>query len=208
MQKKANFLSITRAARFLEVSPDTLRRWEAKGIVTPLRTEGGSRRYTLIDLKIAKLNKRKVRFLQIPALFKQNYINSRRDLKIALLTSFIWIFGLLAYQLLTPVFLRPTNPEQRILSAELKEPAGLKIASETTPVKVYAIEVELPSEATPVVLKMAPKVVGQDVGLLTRRLNDTPAIVYTNTLDRYYSLGPVSNPSLQQTSNSKTLSFW
>ncbi len=129
MQNEANFLTIAQAAEFLKVSPDTLRRWEDKGIVTPLRTKGGSRRYTLLDLKIAKLNKRKReqvlssrnRFFQIPALLRQNYINSKQDLKIALLTSFLWIFALSAYHFLTPVFLRPTNPEQQISSNQANE---------------------------------------------------------------------------------------
>lgn len=114
MQNEPNFLTITQAADFLKVSPDTLRRWEERGIVTPIRTKGGSRRYTLLDLKIAKLNKRKTRSFQISTLLKQNYINHKRDLKIALFTSFLWIFGLLALHFLTPVFLRPTNPEQQI----------------------------------------------------------------------------------------------
>lgn len=114
MQNEPRFLTITQAAEFLRVSPDTLRRWEEKGIVTPSRTKGGSRRYTLLDLKIAKLNKKKTRSFKLSTLLKQNYINHRRDLKIALLTSILWIFALLIFHFLTPVFLRPTNPEQQI----------------------------------------------------------------------------------------------
>lgn len=121
MQNEAKFLTITQAAKFLKVSPDTLRRWEDRGIIAPQRTKGGSRRYTLLDLKIARLNKRKIRFFQIPTLLKQNYINSKQDLKIALLTSFLWIFGLLAYHFLTPVFFRPTNPQQQISSNQASE---------------------------------------------------------------------------------------
>ena len=121
MQKEATFLTIARAAQFLQVSPDTLRRWEEKGIVTPARTKGGSRRYTLLDLKIARLNKRKTRFSQIPTLLKQNYISHKRDFKIALFTSFLWIFALLAYKFLAPVFLRPTSPEQQISSNQASE---------------------------------------------------------------------------------------
>lgn len=111
MQTEPNFLTITQAAKFLKVSPDTLRRWEDKGIVAPARTKGGSRRYTLLDLKIAKL-KRKM---------KENFAYHRRDFKIALLTSFLWIFGLLIYHFLTPVFLRPTNPEQQVSFDQLKK---------------------------------------------------------------------------------------
>lgn len=121
MQKEATLLTITQAAQFLKVSPDTLRRWEDKGIIAPQRTKGGSRRYTLLDLKIARLNKRKARFFQISTLLKQNYINSKQDLKIALLTSFLWIFALLIFHFLTPVFFRPTNPQQQISSNQASE---------------------------------------------------------------------------------------
>lgn len=126
LRKEATLLTIAQAAKFLKVSPDTLRRWEAKGIVTPQRTKGGSRRYTLLDIKIAKLNKKKSRFFQISTLFRQNYINHKRDFKIALFTSFLWIFGLLAFHFLTPIFLRPTNPEQQISSNQASQ------ASETS----------------------------------------------------------------------------
>ncbi len=39
-------LSIQEAAKKLKVSTKTLRRWENKGVLTPIRTEGGHRRYT------------------------------------------------------------------------------------------------------------------------------------------------------------------
>lgn len=189
MQIEPTLLTITQAAQFLKISSDTLRRWEDKGIVKPVRTKGGSRRYTILDLKIARLNKKK----------KQNYINSKKDLKIVLLTSFLWIFGLLIYNFLAPVFLRPTNPEQQILSTELKEPTRLKVASETTPVeasfslrdKVYAKEVLLPSEQAPVVLKMTPSVTGQNTDLLIDRSGDLPTLQYTNTTNQYYTLQPL-----------------
>lgn len=190
MQNKANFLTITRAAEFLKVSPDTLRRWEDKGIVTPQRTKGGSRRYTLIDLKIARLNKNKLKFFQIPTLLKQNYINSGQDLKIALITSFLWIFGLTAYHFLTPIFLRPTNPEQRIISDQLKEQNHLKIASETTPNGISTIKVLIvPGNPTPMENKITPPTAGSD--LLIRRSGNLPTLEYTNVLDQYYSLQPL-----------------
>src|SRR3989338_8181033 len=47
--------SITDAAKRLGVSTKTLRRWEKSGLVTPARTAGGQRRYTVEDLEaIAK----------------------------------------------------------------------------------------------------------------------------------------------------------
>ncbi len=111
MQKQANFLTITQAAEYLKVSPDTLRRWEDKGLITPQRTRGGSRRYTLLDLKIAKLNKRVGRV---------NYIRSRQDLKIALITSFLWVIALLTFYFLPLLFSRPTNPNQQILPDQVQ----------------------------------------------------------------------------------------
>lgn len=183
MQKKAEFLTIAQAAQFLNVSPDTLRRWEDRGIVTPHRTKGGSRRYTLLDLKIAKLNKRKTRAFQLPTLLTKNYISSKRDLKIAILTSFLWIFGILIFNLLAPSFLRPTNPDRQILSEQLKQQTGLRKASDTAPVKVYAIEVQLPDNETPVILKMAPSLVGKS--------HDLPDLRYTNQVDQYYTITPL-----------------
>lgn len=104
MQNKAKFLTIAQASEILQISPDTLRRWEDRGIVTPHRTRGGSRRYTLLDLKIAKL-KRKV---------KQDYKGHSRDFKIAFITSLLWILALLVFYFVVPIFTRPTNPDQQI----------------------------------------------------------------------------------------------
>ena len=45
------FLSIKKAADFLGISPQTLRRWERNGkISSPIRTRGGQRRYELTQL--------------------------------------------------------------------------------------------------------------------------------------------------------------
>lgn len=109
MQKEPKLLTITQAAKFLNISPDTLRRWEEKGIVTPARTKGGSRRYMLLDLKIAKLNRKKTKFFQIHTLLKQNYISHKRDLKIVVFTSVLWVLVIIIYHFLAPVFLNPTN---------------------------------------------------------------------------------------------------
>lgn len=187
MQSKAKFLTITQAAEFLKVSPDTLRRWEDKGIVTPARTKGGSRRYTLLDLKIARLNKKKHKFFQLPALLRQNYISSRHDLKIALFTSFLWVFALLSFHFLTPVFLRPTNPEQRIISEQLKEQVRLKLASETTPSKLNTTKVSVNTDKLPVAKKIFPPTAGADL-LIGHSL---PALEYSNVINQYYSLQPL-----------------
>lgn len=195
MQSKAKFLTITQAAEFLKVSPDTLRRWEDKGLVAPQRTKGGSRRYTLLDLKIARLNKRKTKFFQISSLLTQNYINSRQDLKIALITSFLWIFALLSFHFLTPIFLRPTNPEQRIISEQLKEQNHLKKASETTPSEASFLlrnelnttKVSVNTNKPPVVEKIFPPTAGTDL-LIGHSL---PALEYSNVINQYYSLQPL-----------------
>ena len=44
-------VSIGEAARIAGVSISTLRRWEKEGTITPLRTPGGQRRYTIATLK-------------------------------------------------------------------------------------------------------------------------------------------------------------
>lgn len=52
-----NLLTIKEAARILKVSEKTLRRWEEKSYITPIRTTGKHRRYSLDQLKTAKKNK-------------------------------------------------------------------------------------------------------------------------------------------------------
>ena len=42
----SNLLNIKEAAAYLNVHPDTLRRWDEKGKLNSLTTEGGHRRYT------------------------------------------------------------------------------------------------------------------------------------------------------------------
>jgi excisionase family DNA binding protein len=47
MQKDKRWYTISEAAKYLGVSPDTLRRWEKAGkISSPSRTAGGARRYS------------------------------------------------------------------------------------------------------------------------------------------------------------------
>lgn len=45
-----SFVSISKAAKFLQVSPDTLRNWEKEGKLLPSRTHGGARRYSATEL--------------------------------------------------------------------------------------------------------------------------------------------------------------
>lgn len=182
MQNKANLLTITQAAEFLKVSPDTLRRWEAKGIVTPGRTRGGSRRYTLLDLKIAKLNKKKTKLSQISTLLKQNYINHKHDFKIASLTSFLWIFGLLALHSLAPVFLQPTSTDQQVSLDNLKKQDKLKVA----PGNIFV----LPDPA-PETENITPPTTGSDI-----ISNHLPALRYSENPDQYYSLTYNNNNNL------------
>lgn len=191
MQKEPKFLTIAQAAQFLGVSPDTLRRWEERGIVTPHRTKGGSRRYTLLDLKIAKLNKRKVRFFQLPTLLTKNYINSKQDLRIALLTSVLWIFGLLTYHFLSPILFKPTNLQQAAISDQIKDQTHLKIASETTGNEINTIKNLALPDSGPATSGLTPKSVTQGTDLLIRRSGDLPTIQYTNALNKYYSLQPL-----------------
>jgi len=48
---KKKYISIHEAAKVLDVSTKTLRRWEASGRITSLRTKGGHRRYSLADIR-------------------------------------------------------------------------------------------------------------------------------------------------------------
>lgn len=49
-QKFKKFISISKAAKILHVSPDTLRNWEKEGKLIPIRTKGGARRYSSSEL--------------------------------------------------------------------------------------------------------------------------------------------------------------
>jgi len=51
-------LPVSKAASFLGVSAETLRRWDRKGILKPFRTKGGQRRYSLINLESYKSGER------------------------------------------------------------------------------------------------------------------------------------------------------
>ncbi len=51
---KRAFIPISQAAKFLNISTDTLRNWEKEGKLNPLRTKGGARRYKLIELRQLK----------------------------------------------------------------------------------------------------------------------------------------------------------
>lgn len=44
-------LTISKAAKELGVSINTLRRWDKEGILVPLKTPSGHRRYNLEDIK-------------------------------------------------------------------------------------------------------------------------------------------------------------
>ncbi|KKQ84313.1 MAG: Filamentous hemagglutinin family outer membrane protein [Candidatus Woesebacteria bacterium GW2011_GWB1_38_8] len=51
--------TIEQAAQALSVSTKTLRRWEQKGVISPIRTIGGHRRYSLETLKTLKLKSKR-----------------------------------------------------------------------------------------------------------------------------------------------------
>ena len=61
-QNTPKFLTIDQASAYLKISSKTLRRWEDKGVITPLRTAGGHRRYTLEQIKEfrVKSNRKKI----------------------------------------------------------------------------------------------------------------------------------------------------
>ena len=42
----SEYMSISKAAEYLNVAKSTLRNWETEGLITPLRTASNQRRYT------------------------------------------------------------------------------------------------------------------------------------------------------------------
>ncbi len=59
--------SIQDAAKLLNVSTKTLRRWEARGVLVPIRTEGGHRRYELSKIRELKGNRKHLRLSPVPS---------------------------------------------------------------------------------------------------------------------------------------------
>src|SRR3972149_2510979 len=59
--KKESLLSINQASKSLSVTEKTLRRWEAKGFLIPIRTSGGHRRYYSSQIENIKRKKGKKR---------------------------------------------------------------------------------------------------------------------------------------------------
>lgn len=95
MQYKKKWFTISEAAKYLGVSPDTLRRWEkAKKIAAPTRTAGGARRYSkeLLDEILGGGKKEKVK----PARKKIIKTSiSKKQLLIGLITTIITLAILL-----------------------------------------------------------------------------------------------------------------
>jgi hypothetical protein len=56
----SNLLKIGSAAKTLGLSTDTLRRWEKKGFISPFKSVGGTRLYSLEALK--KINPNKLKY--------------------------------------------------------------------------------------------------------------------------------------------------
>src|SRR5258708_5560613 len=74
---KSQYLSIEEAAKYLSVSTKTLRRWEASGVLSPVRTKGGHRRYTQSDLTgIKDKEQKKPRKIYVKHLVKKTVINN------------------------------------------------------------------------------------------------------------------------------------
>jgi putative resolvase len=57
------FVNVGKAARYLGVSPASLRQWSDEGLVRVYRTPGGQRRYRIADLEtfIASLQEQPVK---------------------------------------------------------------------------------------------------------------------------------------------------
>lgn len=93
MQYNKNWYTISEAAKYLGVSPDTLRRWEkAKKIPAPTRTAGGARRYSkeLLNEVLSGGKKEKAK----PAKRKTQEAN-KKQLMIGLITAIITLAILL-----------------------------------------------------------------------------------------------------------------
>lgn len=64
MNKQTKTYSIQEAATLLKVSTKTLRRWESRGLIIPVRTEGGHRRYSLKEIEQFKNKGKRKEYLK------------------------------------------------------------------------------------------------------------------------------------------------
>lgn len=93
MQDQKKWYTISEAAKYLGVSPDTLRRWEKAGkISAPKRTAGGARRYSkdMLDQILGGGGKEKDKSVK-----KTTQATSKKQLIIGLITAFITLAILL-----------------------------------------------------------------------------------------------------------------
>lgn len=79
MPKK--LLTVQEAARILKVSEKTLRRWEAKKYISPIRTAGQHRRYSLDLLKSAKKDVSKLKRINKVVSYEVNYFTPSSKLE-------------------------------------------------------------------------------------------------------------------------------
>lgn len=95
------FVSIGMAAQALGVSTSTLRRWEASGRLTPVRTEGGQRRYDLAALRPetqggAQAVRKTVAYAQVSSHDQQADLERQRRVLELYCASHGWAFDMIA----------------------------------------------------------------------------------------------------------------
>jgi predicted site-specific integrase-resolvase len=94
-------LPIGAAARALGVSTSTLRRWEASGKLTPVRTEGGQRRYDLAALRPGLIHgaftpRRTVAYARVPSHDQRADLQRQQEVLELYCISQGWTFDLIA----------------------------------------------------------------------------------------------------------------
>src|SRR3989344_1339443 len=85
MPNNNNLLTISQAAKLLRISEKTLRRWEAKGKLIPIKTKGSHRRYSLNQIRQVRAKKTKFDFEE--PLLSNN--SSQKDTPLSLQTKVI-----------------------------------------------------------------------------------------------------------------------
>jgi len=123
-----NFLTIQEAAKFLGVSPKTLRRWDKEGIFSPQRTAGNQRRYLLSDIeKFKNFPRTPKKPEEKPKRGPKTYPHLPWFYQILLLTVFLIGLGAADTEMVNfpPKFLKP-SPAPQILSESTSNILGEK----------------------------------------------------------------------------------
>lgn len=112
--KNPNLLTVKKAAELLNVSTDTLRLWDEKNILTPVRGDNGYRYYTQVQIsEFLKNNEVKPRNKR-PLLYIRYIDEKDKEKQLSVLTKYVKNTGLYKYNTLITTTFDPQSEAEEI----------------------------------------------------------------------------------------------